>query len=128
MIETGTATSGIRVVAELAEEEEDDNADQHEGDDERADDLVDGRRHEHGGVEEHAVGHVVGEALSQLFHDLANLARHLDGIGARRLVDADRGRRRAIEAAVAVQGLGAELDPRHVLHPHHRAVADWRAR
>ena len=68
------------------------------------------------------VGDVVGKALLQLFHGLADLARHLDGIGARRLVDADRRGRRAVEAAIALLGLGAEIDPRHILDPHHRAV------
>ena len=68
---------------ELAKEEEDDNGHQHEGDDEGADDLGDSVRHEHGVVEEHGVADVVREALLQPFHDLANLARHLDRIGPR---------------------------------------------
>ena len=53
---------------------------------------------------------------------LAHLARHLDGIGARRLVDADRRRWRAVVARVAFAGLGAEIDARHVLHSHDRSV------
>ena len=50
------------------------------------------------------------------------MPRHLDGVGARRLIDADRRRRRAVEPGVALLGLGAQIDARHVLDPHNRAV------
>ena len=63
-----------------------------------------------------------GKPRGQRLHGVADLLGHLDGIGARRLVDADRGRRRAVEAAVAILRLGAHFDARDVLDPHHRAV------
>ena len=108
--------------AQLAEEQEDDDRHQHEGVTSVLDDLLDGRGHEHRGVVEDLVVEVLGEALLQLVHDLADLLGDLDGVGAGRLVDADRRRRRAVEAAVALRALGAELDPRHVLDAHDRAV------
>ena len=122
MIDTGTATRGIRVDAQLAEEQEDDEGHEHEGDDQRAHDLLDGRGHEHGGIPEHVVDQVVGEALLQIVHDFADMARDVDGIGAGRLENADRRRRRTVEAAVALLALGAQVDAGDVLDPHDRAV------
>ena len=54
---------------------------------------------------------------------MRTLCRDLDGVGAGRLVDADRRGRHAVEAAVALLRLGAHVDPGDVLDPHHRAVA-----
>src|SRR4029453_7363671 len=107
---------------ELAQEQEDDDRHQHEGDDQRVDDLVDGRGHEHRGIPEHLVFEVVREALLHLVHDLADVCGHVDGIGAGRLEDADRRGRRTVEAAVALLALGAEIGAGDVLDAHDRTV------
>ena len=69
--------------AQLAEKQKDDDPDQHERDHKRADDLLDGRGHEDGGVPEGRVGDVIREALLQLIEGLAHMPRHLDRVGAR---------------------------------------------
>ena len=109
--------------AQLAEEQEDHERDQDERLEQRVDDLLHGRRHEHRGVVEDVVGEIVREALAQLAPSAARtLIRDLHGIGARRLIDADRRRGTAVVAAELVGGLGAEVDPGDVAQPHDRAV------
>ena len=90
--------------------------------DERAHDLDDGRGDEDRGVEKHRIGEIGGKARRQRLHGVANLLRHIDGIGSRRLVDADRGGRRAVEAAVAVLRSGAHFDAGDILDADDRAV------
>ena len=107
---------------QLAEEQE--HHQSHEDDclDQRANDLFDRRGDEDRGVEEHGVGEIIGEARRQGIHGFANAAGHIDGIGPRRLVDADRGRGCAIEAAVAVLRSRAHLDAGDIFHPNNRTV------
>ncbi len=50
------------------------------------------------------------------------MARHVHCVRPRGLVDADRGRRRAVEAAVTVLRLCAHFHPRGILDPDHRAI------
>src|SRR5262249_36933350 len=50
------------------------------------------------------------------------MARHLDGVGSGCLVDADGGRGRAVEAAVAVLRLCAHFNPRDMLDPEDGAI------
>ena len=122
MIDTGTATSGIRVVRSLPRNRKTTIATSTKAMTSVRTTSSMVERDEHRGIPEYLVCEVVGKALLQLVHDLAHLARHVDGVGAGRLVDADRRRRRAVEAAIALLGLGTEIDARHVLDPHDRAV------
>ena len=122
MIETGTARSGIKSGAQLAEEQKHDHRHQHERDGKRADNLGNGGRDKNRVVKKYNVCEVVGKPLLQQVHGLAHLAGHLDRVGARRLVDADRRCWRAIVSAIALLGLGTEIDARHVLDPHDRSV------
>src|SRR3546814_20189970 len=85
-------------------------------------DLLDCRRHEHGRVVDGQILDVLRETLGELVHAGGDLLRNGDGVGAGRLVDADRGAGLAVEAAELVGGLGAALDPGDVPHAHHRAV------
>ena len=122
MIETGTAINGNEGRAKLAEEEEHHDADQNEGLAQRAHDLLDRRFDEDGGVEKHRIGEVVREALGQRVHGFLYGFRHLDRVGSWRLIDADRGGRRAVETRIAIRGVGVHLDPRHILDANHRAA------
>ena len=108
--------------APIAQEQEYHQGDENDGDDQRADDLLDGRGHEHGRVPENAICEIIGEARCELAHCVANPLGDLDRIGARGLVDADRRRGRAIEAAVAVLRLRAHFHARDILHPDDGAV------
>ncbi len=65
---------------------------------------------------------VGGEALLDLLHEPLDPVGGLDRVGAGQLVERENGGRLAVEAAGDVVGLGAQLDARHVLQPHDRAV------
>ena len=71
MIDTGTATSGISVVRSLAEKQEHHDADEDDGDGERAHHFDDGRGDEDRGIEEHRIGEIGREARRQRIHGVA---------------------------------------------------------
>ena len=89
--------------AQLAEEQEHDECDEDDRLDQRADDLLDGRRDEDRGVEEHVIGEIARESASASVFMVSRTRRVTStALDARRLIDADRRGRRAVEAAVAV--------------------------
>ena len=106
----------------LTEKQEHHDADENDGDDEGAHHFDDGRGHEYGCIEKYVIGEIGREARRQRIHGVAHLLGHIDGVGARRLVDADRGGGRAVVAAVTILRSGAHFDARHVVDPDHRAI------
>ena len=64
----------------------------------------------------------MGEARCQGIHGFADPAGHIDGIGPRRLVDAEGGRGSTVEAAVAVLRSRAHLDASDIFHPNDRTI------
>jgi hypothetical protein len=63
-----------------------------------------------------------GEALRELVDAPGHALRDLERVGARRQEDADQRRRLAVEAAVELVVLAAELDARDLVEAHRRAV------
>ena len=122
MIETGTAISGMSVVRNLPRNRNTTMPTSTKASPKRAHDLIDRRVDEDRGVEENRVGEIVREALGELVHRLLDRLRHLDRIGSRRLIDADRCARRSVEPREPVGGFGADLDARHILDAHDRAA------
>ena len=108
--------------SQLAEKQKDDDADENDRDDERAHHFDDRRGNEDRRVEEHRVGQIGGEARRQRVHGIANLFRHLDCVGSRRLINADCGRRRTVETAIAILRLSAHFDPGDVADADDRSV------
>ena len=104
--------------------EEDEHDDDHEGEGlkERLDDLPDAGAHRLRSVERRHVVDVVGEVRLGLLHQLRRGLHGIDGVRSRQLVDGDDGPGASVQAALDVVGLRPELHPRHVSHPHHRAV------
>ena len=104
---------------------------EHENDDqhqecrfvERLVDLVNRLFDEFGGVE----GNFGDQALRELAFEhgefLLHLVRHVERIGARRLVDRQSRRRLAVEREDLAVGLRSELDPSHVTKPRDLAGA-----
>ena len=107
---------------EIAEEQVDDEDDEDEGFDQRLLDLVDRGGDEGGRIVGHLPGEAFGEGLLEVADRLLDGLERGEGIGAGRLVDADQNGRAAVQAGVAVEIGGAELEPRHVREPQHRAV------
>src|SRR5262249_16006719 len=89
---------------------------------EGANDLIDRGRDENRRVEEHVVSKIGGEALLQRAHRVANLARHLDRVGSRTLVNAERRRRCAVEAAEPVLRFRAQFHAGDIPDADNRAV------
>ena len=120
----GHGNEGDERRPELAEEQEDHKWHENDRHRQRANDFLDRRGDEHRGVVEHVIGEIVGKPRRQRVHGLADAARHVDRVGPGRLVDADGGRRRAVEAAVAVLRScdRAHLDAGDVLDPNDGAV------
>src|SRR6266403_1755889 len=73
-------------------------------------------------VERRHVVKIVRESRLGLLHQLRRSLHGLDGVGAGQLVDGDARRGAPVEAGVAVVGLLAQLDARHVSHPHDGSV------
>ena len=68
---------------QLAEKQEHDERHEDDGLDQRANDLFDGRGHEHRGIEEHVVSEVFGETRRERVQGVANVPGHVDRIGSR---------------------------------------------
>ena len=107
---------------EVLQEDENDNGYQDEGLDKRYQYLL------HGGVQEarHVIGNVVLHArregrLLQLGHFQLHVLNHLFGVGARALLDHDRGRRAAVGFGHHAVIQGPELDVGHVFEAQDRA-------
>ena len=97
--------------AQAAEEQEHHEHHEHEGLDQRLLHLVDGGRDEGGRIVGDLPGEILGEALLAARRAASRTAASVDErVGAGRLVDGDRRRRAAVEAGVAVEIGGAELD------------------
>ncbi len=108
--------------AQAAEEEEHDQDDEDKGLDQRLLHLMDRVGDEDGGVVGDLPGEIHGKALLQPRHEFSHCAERIDRVRARRLIDGDGRRRRTIEARLAVEVGGAELQPRHIAQPQDRAV------
>ena len=85
--------------------------------DEGTNDLFDGCGDENRGVEEHRVSKIVRKAVSEDGHGLTHLARDLDRVRARCLIDAQCGGGGTVEAAVSVLRARPHLDASDVPDP-----------
>ena len=113
---------GIRVAAEVAQEQVNHQHNQHERLKQRFLHLRDGVRDEGGAVVEHSRLQPFREAAGRRIQRLLHPCGGLHGVGARRQVHADRHGRVAVEAAFAVPLRRAQLHARHVAHAQHGAV------
>ena len=107
---------------EAAEEEEDDQHDEDEGLDQSVLDHVDGGRDEGRRVVGDLPFEILGEGFRGVGHLGLDRGERLQRVRARRLIDADQGRRRAVEARRAVEVRRAKLKARDVGKAQHRAV------
>ena len=108
--------------AQAAEKNKDDDHDQHKGDQQCDQHVVDRVVDEGGRIVIDEIFETRREALAQAVQIGPDLSSGLHRIGAGREIDADRDRRLAIEAAFDVLVLGAEFDPRDIAHAQQRAV------
>src|ERR1017187_1532346 len=74
------------------------------------------------GVERNGVIQVLRKSLLQFLHLRLDPPGGVDRIGARQLVNGQDGGGFAVQPPRQAVNLGAQLDARHVLEPHHRAV------
>ena len=104
------------------EEQEHHQDDQHQGLEQGMLDLLDALGHRQGGVQADHVVEIRRKPLLQVLHQRLGAVGRLDRVGARHLVEGDQGAGFAVEPPFHAVGLGAEFDPGHVGHAHHRAV------
>ena len=108
--------------APVLQEDVDGEDDEPDGDEERPHDLLDRDPDELGRVVGTRVGHAVREARGEPRHGRLDPARHVEGVGARQLEDADERRRLAADAAERSVVLGAQLHAADVAESQHRAI------
>ena len=85
-------------------------------------DFNDALRDRECGVQSSGVLEARREAFFQLLHQFLSPVGSRNGVGSGKLVNRHDGRWLAVQPAAQVIDLGAELDPRHILESHQRAI------
>ncbi|MNQ63970.1 hypothetical protein D3C85_783720 [compost metagenome] len=109
-------------IADVLQEQEHHREHQHHGFAEGHHHLGDRDFDERRGVVRDLVFHAGREVARQLVHFLAHQGCGVQRVGTGCQLYADRGRRFAIKAGGELVFLAADLDPRHIAHPHGGAV------